>query len=234
MKKIIFSILMIASSIASAFTATEIANCKTRVNAAYISECKESAWNGSGWNTGYDNDCQPSYNQALARCDAGKMWIYKSLWNEGTPYEAYRMNMIKLAPPNYVLRYTDKFEFSISATAGMPLLKQCYYNNQNLSWYGFISNDSNCNGHPNTAFVFDYTADSHTYRQYFFPHVVGFSYPDTAATAPVYSCKGTHLNAVSIFAPQILKTYYFLSFENNCNGKTPLGIILGYGKNLAP
>lgn len=231
MKKIIFSlVLLLTTSTSFAFTQAEIDNCKYRVTKAYNTECKSGIWNGSSYTVGYDNDCQPGYDAALARCDIGKVWLYKKKTHPGTSLEVFRMDMIYKS--QFASDYTDKMEVSIHQTTGYPSIKHCFFTSQSLSWFGFFTADNYCAGYNINPFVFDYTTTK-SYREYFEPHIIGYSYPDTAQTVPIYSCQGTFQDY--IFYPTVTtKTYYFLSFESGCNGKTPLNQIMGYGLNLNP
>jgi len=230
MKKHFLLLSFFLSANALAFTQTEIDNCKARVTKAYHTECKSGIWNVDHYDVFYATRCDAGYSDALARCDEGKVWLYKRLSHQGTSSEVYRMEMIKIPLTTSV--YTDKIELSIHQTTSYPLVKHCVFTSQSLSWHGFFTADNSCAGYTTTPFVFDYTTTK-SYRNYFEPHVIGLSYPDTAQTVPIYSCKGTFQDY--IFYPTVTtKTYYFLSFESDCNGKTSLNQVMGYGLNLNP
>jgi len=173
MKKIIFSlVLMLTTSISFAFTQAEIDNCKTRVTKAYISQCKYSSWYVDHFNTYYDINCQPGYDEALARCDVGKMWLYKAEGNTGGTIDYKYNELIKnsiTATGLYGVGYTDIMELSIHATSGMPTLKHCYQ--PTFAAYkletDYITLSPSCSPDPDANFQFQLSTSS-TQIYYFY------------------------------------------------------------------
>lgn len=236
MKKIIFYFfLLFTASESFAFTQAEIDNCKTRVTRAYVSQCKYSEWDTDHFVIHYDGSCQPGKNEALARCDQGKMWLYEATGDTGGTSD-YKWNSLirdtAISGGVNGSHYLDVMELSIHATAGMPTLRHCYQPTFAASKLetDYITTAANCAPDPNTNFQYQFNSNSATWIYYFQPHITGFSYPDTEQTVPIYSCKGTHIYGF----PGASRTYYFLSFQSNCNGKTSLNHVMGYGLNLNP
>lgn len=225
--------LLLVTSISFAFTQTDVANCKARVNASYDSNCnfRTKADNSA---TVYNNpttQCAAGYSQALINCQNGFMVVYRH--DMGFVTNGQHHGNIENHYSSLVKNTWDwpgeAIKFPIAAVPGMPFIKQCYWQPA-YQFKGFPSKDGLCGTEPETNFVltqhlYDPITDQ-WYTKYNDqkPHIMGFSYSDTTVTTPVYKCQGVYTN----YQLQNPKNFFFISRNASCLGYNNLGV-MGYG-----
>ena len=218
---------------------TDLTNCQAYILAAHKSECVTTIFRkgDSAPTTTSHPGCDAGKAEALNNCSLGFIKSYLVQLDATNTFGPSRFVTTTIKRSDVAgsldYKYISAYRLSTNSTLGKGFSKKCYINNLNADFFGFHTKDANCAGNPTTNFTLTENrfCGRHipcSITHYFNPHLMGYSYTDTASTVPLYSCSHTY-----VVPGPITKTAYFTDTAANCHGKTVLGT-LGFVLPVTP